>query len=200
MDPGQPHRSHGRLLAVTPARYGRHGGHLTTNSGLFVVTASLSVCTVPSRPVQHRSVSSNPVLFRSVEFRQVPFSSISPAPLNSVPFCPVPFSPVQSCPLLSSPVLSRSVQSCPVPSSQIRPSSLSCLGTPQSSPVQPQSSFVESHSRPVPITSYSPSPAVSSSPVLRSPPVPGGRPLGEVWLRVGAIIAEFNMDGYGVAR
>ena len=28
----------------------------------------------------------------------------------------------------------------------------------------------------------------------------GRRPLGEAWLRAGAIIAEFNMDGYGVAR
>ena len=28
----------------------------------------------------------------------------------------------------------------------------------------------------------------------------GDRPLGEAWLRVGAIIAEFNMGGYGVAR
>ena len=26
------------------------------------------------------------------------------------------------------------------------------------------------------------------------------RPLGEDWLRVGAIIAEFNISGYGVAR
>ena len=25
----------------------------------------------------------------------------------------------------------------------------------------------------------------------------GGRPLGEAWLRVGAFIAEFNMDCYG---
>ena len=28
----------------------------------------------------------------------------------------------------------------------------------------------------------------------------GRRPLGEAWLRVGAIIAEFNNGGYGVAR
>ena len=28
----------------------------------------------------------------------------------------------------------------------------------------------------------------------------GRHPLGEAWLRVGAFIAEFNMDGYGVAR
>ena len=28
----------------------------------------------------------------------------------------------------------------------------------------------------------------------------GRLPLGEVWLRVGAIIAEFNISGYGVAR
>ena len=28
----------------------------------------------------------------------------------------------------------------------------------------------------------------------------GRRPLGEAWLRVGAINAEFNMDCYGVAR
>ena len=28
----------------------------------------------------------------------------------------------------------------------------------------------------------------------------GGRPLGEAWLRVGAIIAEFDMGCYGVAR
>ena len=27
----------------------------------------------------------------------------------------------------------------------------------------------------------------------------GRRPLGEAWLRVRAIIAKFNMDGYGVA-
>ena len=30
-------------------------------------------------------------------------------------------------------------------------------------------------------------------------PSKGRRPLGEAWLRVGAIIAEFNISGYGVA-
>ena len=32
------------------------------------------------------------------------------------------------------------------------------------------------------------------------PSFKGRRPLGEAWLRVGAIIAEYNMDSYGVAR
>ena len=38
-------------------------------------------------------------------------------------------------------------------------------------------------------------------PVSRNIPVSKGRrALGEAWLRVGAIIAEFNISGYGVAR